>query len=203
MFCACGDKNGNENPGGDDSSVKTVKASGVTEISDASQVTYVKAVIPDPDDDGSDPQVIAVAPYADQGFTLELPESYPTGYLYSVDVYEADGVTITNPDARMGSVYLEGHTSGSQTWSESEYKGDFDYVNADYTYGAYYYYFDSDVTITGSGTDEDGWTYNYNISAKKGWNLIYYYDDETDETFGETTVKPSAVILAWEFEDWR
>ncbi|GHT25770.1 hypothetical protein FACS189430_12390 [Bacteroidia bacterium] len=152
----------------------------------------------DEGDAGQEKYKIASGSYASGSFTVNLPVTVDSKYLLpTVDNSELlsddwkDKIMISNPNVKNCCIefkaYKDGNRGGNFTY----------YGKTSETYG-YFIYSDGDVTLTGLGTyTNDGYicTYDYNVSLKKGWNIVYEYskEDVNAKTF---TIKMTSVAPA-------
>ena len=124
-----------------------------------SSIKRVRAVIYYGNND-DDEYVLTSANYTDGGFTLNLPASVNSRYLTS------------NGSANLAIIDLEGFSSSSGSYNFNHYVDDFIYGKIDLNaYSAtivYYMYADRDVTIKNSDNKT-----SFNMSLKKGWNMVY------------------------------
>lgn len=142
----------------------------------------------------TEPQVLAVTTYnkTDKSFTIDLPGTFPSALLYSVKDEFQSGAFISSNTVKMGTLYIEGHSNSSTTWSETGWIDDFYYEDDGSVYDSKYVYFTEDVTITYNGVDE-----KVAITAQKGWNLIYHYG--IGDMYNVSTTAPSGASYHWVF----
>ena len=205
VFNGC-DKDNNDN-GGDDGNGGTggsgFKITATNVINGSTLVTTVKAL--------ADDDAIAQAPYKNNGFTLELPETVPSKYLELIAEELPDGVTISNENLKILYLYdIVGY-------DEDEDEIGFFYLveeNEDSEYYTSWMYADSNATIKGEDKDTDGddeYIEKYDFNLKKGWNVVYEiytesYNDSTEKgvyTSTFTSQKPSGVTFTWNFYQWK
>jgi len=125
--------------------------------------------------DEADPRRIKSVAYQNGSFTIDFPETVNDKYLSQINI--ADGITVSDVDAKWASVEFGGYQSG-------QYIGVF--YNAKLSKSIYteaaFLYVDRDCTIKGShkkGTI----TESYNVILKKGWNIIYGTDKGNSITY--------------------
>lgn len=142
---------------------------------------------------------VASGSYADGGFTIDLPETVSSKYLSTL--YAPDGINISDTKAQVGmSGFLIGYKSGVEV-------GEFVYAKVngdDVEPTGMFFYADRDVTMTGSASEKDGSytdNYSFNVSFKKGWNIVYASYDESKDgkttTYSLTTSDPGN--MKWYF----
>lgn len=133
--------------------------------------SYVlKAVVYDDDDD----LVLAECNVAANGsFSLQLPETVPNAYLEGFGDLEDSDITISNPNAKVGSIYLELYDG------DDEYVDDVYYASISITETAISLlqamptYCNAAVTATGTtkfdDEDEEDIPMTVSLSFAKGW----------------------------------
>jgi len=175
-----------DNDGGD--KAFKITATNVT-VHGGAEVKIVKALAYW--DDGSDygRDVIAQTPFANKGFTVEFPATVDAKYS-NLDLGEApSGVSVSDKNA---TIFYVDNISGYN--ADDEEIGSF-YLLAeedDDMYRTAWWYADRDVTIKG----ESGGA-NYDITLKKGWNVVYMSDVDGDDSW--TSKKPTGVSYTWHF----
>jgi len=133
-----------------------------------------------------DDYVFASGKYGNNGFKLNLPATVSDEYLYYVSgEYGGNNVTISDPEAKMTYTWIEAYDK------DGEQIGEFFVVNANQDWGLYVYV-DRNVTVKG----KDSFT-TYDCSFTKGWNIIYFVDNESLTT----TKQPSGTIY-WYFNQF-
>jgi len=205
VFYSCSDDD--DNGGGNSGNASKITATNVNNSS--TQVTTVKALADWWEsyyDRGTD--VIAQAPYINNGFTLELPEPLPDKYLtlfYASDMTE---LSISDKDVKVH--FLHDGISGYD--KDKNNIGNFylEEENNDNYYYIFWTYADRDVTIKGEykyymGDYYEG-TEKYDWKLKKGWNVVYgseagtrSYNDKYVYTATLTSQKPSGINYSWNF----
>jgi hypothetical protein len=118
-------------------------------------------------------------------FKIDLPATLDSKYLRTIDIDEdAPNVKVSNPNVKTASITsLRTFKDGERTY------GNLSYIDKSAHAERIYMYADGDVTIKGSGTEkDDDWTYvyDYNVTLKKGWNLIYVSSEENEATKTDT-----------------
>ena len=180
VFYSC-DKDDNDNNGGN-----ALKITAAYVVNGSTQVTTVKALAYWESGDydyGSD--VIAQAPYANNGFTLELPPTVTVKSLNSISEDAMQGVSISNKNAKI--LFLEDIEGYDKDENELGYfylEGDFDNGEDFYTS---WLYADRDVTINGVTQNIHGnyeYIERYDLKLKKGWNVVY---DDYIESYNNLT----------------
>ena len=140
---------------------------------------------------------IATGKYSGGGFRLTLPQSVSSNYLGSAaDIMRffmwSDAVQFSDPQVGLATLEVAGYEGDDMNIPVA----DFYYhkaVNGENVAEGTFVYADRDVTVTGS--DEET---IYNVSLKKGWNIIYdvWNDNGKDEV---TTKEVSG--MKWYHED--
>ncbi|MDR1678968.1 MAG: hypothetical protein LBR81_04240 [Prevotellaceae bacterium] len=201
---------GNGNQGGNTGDPLTITASNV--LNSSSQVATVKIWIETIDDREI---LIAQAPYKNNGFTVELPETLPDSYLYTqFQDEEWNNLTISDRNAKtiaeswVGGYDSNGNEIGEFWASAMAITGEDDDVMG-------WIYVDRDVTIKGEIKEvydewDEEYISKYDLNLKKGWNIVYgteteSYDSETGRnvyTWSLTSQKPAGLTYLWYFEDY-
>ena len=163
---------------------------------DNSDIVTVNAVMEVYDDILDIGYVIATAPYQNHGFKLALPDP-PSTCLYEIS-HEFDpegGIVVSDPNAKIGYTWALAYDINNNNIGDFFYWG----MNTKTYVSAYYVYADRNFTIKGKikYDDEDEYFEESNCSFKKGWNIIYYIDNEN--SFLTSTKKPSGIIMEWGF----
>ena len=144
---------------------------------------------------------IAESDFKDGDFTINLPETVDTKYLYSLENL-SKVVNVSNKNAkRSNTAQVWGVDSENKNIALFEYKK----VSESYMTRMTWDYVDSDVNISGSSTstptENMELTITYSLKLKKGWNITYQIETITkqgDKTIQKTEYKNSAVSgLKW------
>ncbi|MDR2026337.1 MAG: hypothetical protein LBQ01_02105 [Prevotellaceae bacterium] len=142
----------------------------------------------------ADDIALASADYANGGFTINLPESLNSQYLESLGDTPS-GITVSDSKVKTGYAYLEACISNSTVGlfysGTGEWEGELIYV-------------DGDLSITGTHTDTEeyyGVTYTvterYNMNLKKGWNIIYSKETESENTYSVEVISAVPPGAKW------
>ena len=162
----------------------------IENASDFSDVTKVKILAWD----NGNEIVLATADFKDGGFTLNLPERVNSNLLYLIEDYFSM-VTISNKNAKWRSiVVIHGYNK------DDEYVAFFRLANEQYNSEFYckYLYVDSYLMITG-----DQYYFSngslalievYDISLKKGWNVLHETRSYTEEGVLQSEFRTSPAI---------
>ena len=196
----------------DNSSIKVINATVENGSDYNSKIDAVKGLLNSTMGYNSETDSISVdgyevesANFKSGGFTLDLPETVDTKNLQKIHNNEIpNGVSMSDTSVYGNFLSIMAYKSGSLI-------GEFYYGTEDTTSllnYALYLYVDRKVTITGTGSKQDdyGTTTNltYNVSLKKGWNIMYETENISDS--GEsTTVEVTSVLpdnLKWLFMDF-
>ena len=175
--------------GGGDAFVVTAK----NVIGGSSDIATVAGLVEGEYDEGE----IASAPYKNNGFELKLPATVANKYLWNINEDGEMDDMISDKNAKVTDLWIEALDS------DKDYIGEFYYEDEgnDYYAAALYLYADRDFTIKGSIYEEwdgDYYKMEWNCTFKKGWNILYMFEDNGwDEYY--TTTKPSNVNLKWYF----
>jgi hypothetical protein len=148
--------------------------------------------------DGADHE-LASGDYTKGGFTIDLPKTVDKKFLAPLSKGMPDGITVSDTSVNLNSISFSAYKSGDEV-------GYFDYISQDSTTYAGYVYVDRNVKISGSGSEGDSGykiIYKYDLSFKKGWNIMYMKETEVNNTFsGEATSKaPSA--MKWSYSEYN
>ena len=139
--------------------------------------------------------VIAEAPFVNNGFTLRVPTSLTDDFLLSVNLLLSREATVSDRNAMIAIVY------GINAFNSSRsHIGDFLLMNIDNddkSYATVWFYTDRDISIEGKNNAD----VEFNLSLKKGWNISYFARNNVDETVLWTTQRPAGVELKWYFDD--
>lgn len=197
------DKDGGTNYGTASKITATNVINGTTQIITVKALAYWE--IGD-EDSGSD--IIAQAPYQNNGFTLELPATLEAKYL-ETDAYDLEGVSVSDRNFKSYFFddvygYNEGDVQIGYFYLEEE--------NDDNEHYTSWMYVDRDVTIKGESNEIDV-EYNeehidkFDLTLNKGWNLVYdsytYSYENGRDVFSCTITsnKPSGINYTWNFYD--
>jgi len=141
--------------------------------------------------DYDDPIELASAKFTNGGFKIDLPETVSP---------DALDILPFNPSINISdkSVKVVSYTNTIAVDEDGERIGVFECYKEDgKTWVAMgLWYADGDVTITGKETTQWGIT-NFNISLKKGWNQVFFIEDET--SWEETITTTTQSGLKWVF----
>ena len=174
-------------------------------INGSTQIKTVKALVywESGDEYGND--AIAQGPYLNNGFTLELPTTLGAKYLETIDADDLEGIAVS--DKNFKSCFLEDLRGYNEDDDEI---GDF-YLkeeNDDSEYYTAWIYVDRDVTIKGETKEiyyDEEYIENFDLTLKKGWNVVYESDTESYENGRDvysstiSSKKPSGVTYTWNF----
>ena len=184
--------------GGNEGSVSKIVA---TNVYSHVEIATVKAWVGYRDYDYGDYDVIAQAPYKNNGFTLELPASLSANYLRPISSLIADEedvhfFSISDKTVRGCFLDIIAYDSDDRRIGyHLTYVGTNDYVFCD----VFWLYVNKDVVI--KGKYEDYWDREIiDLNLKKGWNICYYWDDDFTDTDYFTSKKPSGLNFAWGVE---
>lgn len=205
--CEKDDDNDGGTNGGNGGNASKITATNV--INGSTQIKTVKALVywESGDEYGND--AIAQGPYQNNGFTLELPATLGAKYLETLDADDLEGITVSDRNFKSGFLDdLRGYNEND------EEIGDFylEEENEDSEHDAVWLYVDRDVTIKGETKyideeyDEE-YIEKYDLTLKKGWNIVYGSDTESYEngrdvySYTMSSKKPSGVNYTWNFYD--
>ena len=187
VFSGC-NKDDDSSGSGDGNGGNASKITATNVINSSSRIVTVKAE----DYWYSDYDVIAQAPYKNNGFTLELPATMAAKYLEPIEVEE--GVTVSDRNAKYYELEeFSGFDKDDETIGYF-YLGDEDDSNVSWLY------VDRDVTVKGEYNYED-YTEKYDVKLKKGWNVVYVIITESySKGKSVTSQKPSGINPQWYFD---
>ena len=137
---------------------------------------------------------IAAGMYANGGFTLTLPSTPNGNFLYGIEETfgnESD-IKYSNKNAKISVVVIFEAYDKDDEYVGEFYCGKFD---ATTEIDVNFIYADRDVTVTGSVGEKDD-TMDYSVSLKKGWNMVYYTENEVS-----TKEKTGMKWYFWDSED--
>jgi hypothetical protein len=170
----------------DDSVIKTITAS-VEDGNDYS-IDVVKAFVGDGETIDYETDGVASSDYKNGGFTLNLPEIIANQYLKpwiedEDDKEEIpDGIKISDVNAKVCYLSIVAYRSGIEV-------GEFyyEFLSEDETVEieSSFIYVDRDFSIKGSYSEEDEgeiFKYSYDVSLKKGWNILYFKSTASEKT---------------------
>ena len=197
-FTSC--KKDKKDDGG--SNVSVISANGNIIGDDTSEVDNVAALtLSDYDGNGYE---AGTSNFKNESFKINLSATVPDKYLSFFDEDDFDGDVKVNPkDAKGCSLGIIAYDSDGDEIGEFQQEDEKEYS----WYYAEYIYANKDFTIKGTEKDED-YSYTYDCSFKKGWNIVYsYYKwDDYSEEGKVTTKKPSNMNLKWYYYseyDWK
>ncbi|GHT51274.1 hypothetical protein AGMMS49982_08270 [Bacteroidia bacterium] len=144
---------------------------------------------------------LAKGTYIEGVLTITLPATVDDKYLSSEPPPE--GVTVSGDDPNGKGfntkgilpiyAYKNGERVGRFGYGDETVEASFLYV-----YGS-----GSSGTMKGPST-ENGRHYLFDITMKKGWNMLFnYYDDTETHTYHITTTEPSGRNLKWYFNSYN
>jgi hypothetical protein len=170
-----------------------------TIISGSSDIVTVKALMYVYE--AEEEEVITTTAYEKGGFKLELPKTLPNKFLYEIfeEFEDVEWITISDPKAKLAGTLLNAYSKKDKEMGEFYCFG----TNKRIWVDAFHLYADRDFSIKGKYI-ERYWSDEYNLSLKKGWNIVYSVDEEYGWTL--TTQKPADLIMEWAFEEnyyWR
>jgi hypothetical protein len=207
-FISCGDDDDNGNGNGNAATITATTVTGNT-----AQIATVKAEIWWWDEQNDYSLVIAEAPFRNNGFALQLPETVPNNFLFLFNnEFEDSDITVNPANARGTALErLEAfNAAGNEIgWL---YYADFDWYSENHPNvrnSAFWLFVDRDVTITGEESSDEWegniWIESWNLNLRRGWNIVY--ERLTITTAGNTTTytntftsqRPSGVNFSWRF----
>ena len=165
-------------------------------INSDSSIETVKAFM---DDETSwDEEVVATGKYENDGFKLTLPKTVSDNFLYPIgEEFEDDEwVTVSDLQAKVGGTWLYAFNKSDKEIGEFYYFG----INNRVWVDALYMYADRNFTIKGK-YEYGKWTEEYDMSFKKGWNIVYAVEEMHGTKFILTTQKPADLVMDWVFEE--
>ena len=197
FFTSC---EGDDNASGDNALIISDDAS-IIKVTGIQEFTTVRAEIGYEYDDKVYCDIIAEAPYKNNGFTLELPRTLPAKYLkvfnneFISDFYDTSTVTLSDNNANFCfSLSIRPYDNAVlflASWNEHEEH----YVDVEWIYA------DRDVSINGECRDRDEDSpipLKMNMNLKKGWNVVYITQTYSDNySISYTDKKPSGVTFRW------
>ena len=165
-------------------------------INSDSNIETVKAFVYACGAGSCEEEVIATGDYKNDSFTLGLPKTVPDRFLYE-EFEDDEWITVSDPEAKVGETYLYVFSSSDKRMGEFYYFG----VNNRIWVDAFYIYADRNFTV--KGKEEYGrWTDVYDMSFKKGWNIVYSVEEIWGYTWTLTTQKPAGLVMDWVFEEY-
>jgi len=189
--------NGNGNGNGDRPFNRTITAQVVNGNNYDDIISTVAITLWDYDDRS---HTVATGTWANDGFTITLPETINTELLYPIFYYE-QGLNLSDTLARWRDVWVRAYDEQQRN------RGQFSYWSGDgdaYS-GLYLFYVDRDVTITGTrpffnesvyGPPTIGGYEVWNVQLRAGWNRIYVKREE--RTLYNISTEPISG-LRWHF----
>ena len=136
---------------------------------------------------------------------MELPTTLGAKYLETIDADDLEGIAVS--DKNFKSCFLE-DISG---YNEDDDEIGYFYLaeeNDDSEYYTAWIYVDRDVTIKGETKEiyyDEEYIENFDLTLKKGWNVVYESDTESYENGRDvysstiSSKKPSGVTYTWNF----
>lgn len=182
--------------GGDETSnVLSIVANNLINGND--RIVTVKAVV----DlyDSWDEEVIATGKYQNNGFRITLPPVIDNKYLYlfSEEFEGENWIKISDPNAKVGGMWLSAYNNKDKEIGYFYLFG----LSTRYSVDAIYLYADRNFTVTGRYEYPCGEYEEYNCSFKKGWNILYFVEENFNYNFTVTTQKPTGVDIEWIFDE--
>jgi hypothetical protein len=175
-----GNENGNENNNGN-SNEGTFTITATNVINSSSQIVTLKL------------DVIAQAPYKNNGFTLELPATVSVQLLNPIIGGTITESTVSDKTAKWYVLKeFDAYNKDDVKIGRLLYVTEETVTNGDEN-GVSWFYVDKNVTIKGEGSRAI-----YDMDLKKGWNVVYVYKSQNIYTF--TTSKPSGYVYNWYFK---
>jgi hypothetical protein len=181
-FCACDKDKGNDD---DNSGLALGRIEVENGNSYNGEIDTVKVVIEIEIEDGV---VVYSAPYTNGGFTLNLPESVDNKYLEKIGEEMSGGFNVSNANVKGCAAILAAYKSGSVVGS---------FYHGTKIFPGALMYVDDALTVTGSQDEGEGMAITYNLSLKKGWNMVY-------PRLTETLIEISAIAskdAKWYFKE--
>ncbi|MDR3093783.1 MAG: hypothetical protein LBU62_03955 [Bacteroidales bacterium] len=169
----------------DDSATTIIKATVENGASYNALVDEIKGVVWK----GAEEKIVASGKYANSEFTLTLPATYPSEYLYTPE-YLTTGITVNPATLKIGRIAFVGLKNGEPL----PYLIDYSKETADLYVYASFLYATADATIKGTE-----YAITWNVSLKKGWNTIYTYIEDAGKKMTHNNQDPGG--LMWKFED--
>ncbi|MDR0295457.1 MAG: hypothetical protein LBH91_04605 [Prevotellaceae bacterium] len=196
VFYSCSKDKDDNGIGGDASKIIATNV-----MSNASsEIVTVKVEVHWHDEDGEyHDDVIAQAPFRNNGFTLQLPTMVPDKYLKLLEYHLYGSYAISDrqaktlvsfPELDICAYDKDDNHIGYVWLADNKRLDDGNWVE--------WVYIDRDVTITMEYSEEYNdirYTDKMNLNLKKGWNVAYHISTEYTWTF--TTQKPSGVTFNW------
>jgi hypothetical protein len=147
--------------------------------------------------------MVGEAPFQNNGFTLRLINEVPTSFLHPITYHEYDGFTLTISDRNARWTFIEDGLDLYAYDSNGNEIGGFGLGNErdnEWFWGTWTYV-DRNVTVRGTMRDED-WEMIFDLNLRRGWNAIYWHENDNTRRTRLTTQRPSGANLQWEFFDW-
>jgi len=172
---------GDDPGGGGGGSSFVIEAKGVIGDDD-SDVVSVGAIVEGHDYDYE----AGTAKYGKNGFKITLTSTVSNKYLTEVDdVIDED--VVSDKKAKISyPIWIDAYDEDDECIGEFYCYGD--------EWEIWYLYADRSFTAKGNIYSEE-----YDCSFKKGWNILYYYDNGSVEKF--STKKPSGINFKWYYVD--
>ena len=135
-------------------------------------------------DDNGKAFIIASGEYSNGGFTLNFVKTVPDKFL-RVQAFSGDIKTSNSKVKFYGADDdVEGYDAEGKFVDSFSYHTD--YSKNDFSAYAFFMYVDDDLTVTGTQNMEE-LRVKYELSLKKGWNIVYSYESEEKKEGGLTT----------------
>ena len=147
---------------------------------------------------------VGEAPFQNNGFTLRLIDEVPTPFLSPITDLEYEGtLTISDRNARMTFVIdcliLFAYDSNGNAIG---YLGLGNERDNEWSWGTWVY-IDRNVTVSGTTNwNDDDWEVVFDLNLRRGWNTIYFHENENTKRTRFTSQRPSGWSLIWEFSAW-
>jgi hypothetical protein len=189
VFNSC-EKDDDIDQGINDFNASKITATNV--INGTTRVITVKALAYWESGDDYFRDTIVQAPYKNNGFTLELPAILGAKYL-QLDAFDLEGIFVS--DRNFKSLFFYDVVGYNEDDTEIGYFY-LEEDNYNITHYTSWMYVDRDVTIKGEVNKPYGIFYEenkYDLTLKKGWNLVYDSHENDGYSFTMTSNKPSGV----------
>ena len=155
-------------------------------------------------------EIIAQGSWSNGSFTITLPETLDSRFLFRINDEVGDLSTVTISDRNAGIANVRFGAVDANSCIVGSFHEP--YVERENAWEEFFIVFaDRDVTITGEYTWTDTWegvTYTdtevWNVSLRRGWNWLRGAEREVRENhwqFEITTMSPPSG-LRWHFDDW-
>mgnify|MGYP001041613482 CR=1 FL=1 len=152
------------------------------------------------DPDGKDTRVMLKVPFNAKKTTLTLPENPPHEILRDIQSDFPEGFEISDPEAKtVAFVEIACNISEKNSFSNFLYMT---MSSESVYYKLEYIYCDRDVSVTGTGKDWWGHHTVYDLTLRKGWNMVVERREYVGQEQNCTVTNQMPSGMKWKQDMW-